>query len=134
MMYLDCEFSSFHGELMSLALVAPTATFYEVLPLPKYMHPWVVQHVVPVLNKAPVSPGFFKQALWHFLRKNQAETVIADWPEDFAHLMFRACGENGYMPNIQLKMELIKSGKLESEIPHHALSDALALKKWHESL
>lgn len=133
MMYLDVEFNGFHSETISLALVTDDGdVFYEVLTPLKAIHPWVAKHVMPVLNKDPISRFAFRSKLWLFLMKHQSKTIVADWPEDFSHLMWWACAEDGMAPNIQLNMNLIQSGKLESTLPHNALADALALKKWCE--
>jgi hypothetical protein len=132
MMFLDTEFNSFHGQLISMGIITEgNHQFYEVLELPANVHPWVAEHVVPVLNKAPVRPITFKARLWAFMHQHQNEVIIADWPEDIAHLMWWLCGENGTSPKIQLTTRLINSGKFDSDIPHNALADAMALKEWY---
>lgn len=131
-LYLDCEFSNFHGNLISLALASTTGKhWYRVLPLPTDTNPWVMENVVPFLNKEPDDPMFFRHSLWAYLRTHQDEEIIADWPEDFAHLMRQLCEPNGIAPALQLDMRLIQSGELKPDIPHNALSDAIALMHWH---
>ena len=131
-LYLDCEFSNFHGNLISLALASTTGKhWYRVLPLPTDTNPWVMEHVVPFLNQEPDEPTFFRHSLWEYLRTHRDEEIIADWPEDFAHLMRQLCEPNGMAPALQLEMRLIQSGELKPDIPHNALSDAIALMHWH---
>lgn len=132
-LYLDVEFNSFRGQTISLAMAHTNgAEFYEVLPAPKNIHPWVAQNVMPILNKPAIQPITFRLKLWHFLLKYNGESIYADWPEDFAHLMQWSCAENGKAPNLRLTMHLIKSGAFEPEQRHNALSDAHGLKKWCE--
>lgn len=131
-LYLDTEFNGFHGELISLALASTTGHhWYRTLPLPQNVHPWVAEHVVPFLCEPPDTPEVFRESLWQYLRKHAGEPIYADWPEDFAHLMNRLCEPNGIAPKLELDMYLIQSGDIEPEIPHNALSDAIALMYWH---
>ena len=133
-LYLDCEFNGFHGELISLALASTTGKhWYNARELPKSIDPWVKEHVVPFIFRQPVDDHFFKQSLWEYLRTHQDEDIIADWPEDFGHLMHWLVEPNGIMPNLELHMNLIRSGELKPDIPHNALSDAIALMQWHIS-
>ena len=52
-LFLDCESTNFQGKLISMALVAENGDeFYEVVPYRTYeCHPWVVENVLPILNK-----------------------------------------------------------------------------------
>lgn len=131
-LYLDTEFNGFGGRLISMALVSSKGgEFYGVLPLPSKVHPWVAEHVVPFLMADAEDEHRFNGRLLHFLKKHNGEYIIADWPEDFTHLLTRICGPGGFMQNIELHMSLVQSGPLKPEIPHNALSDARALMKWH---
>ena len=131
-LYLDCEFSRFHGKLISLALASTTGEhWYRVLLLPDDMHPWVKENVVPVLGAEPDKPVVFRASLWEYLRTHRSETIIADWPEDFGHLMQWLCEPNGMGLALELDMRLIRSGELKPDVPHNALSDAIALMHWH---
>ena len=83
-LFLDCEFNGFGGELISLALIDENNQyFYEVL---EYQNPipWVIEHVIPILNQAPISLERFQKQLQNFLNQYDAIEIIADWPEDFA--------------------------------------------------
>jgi hypothetical protein len=83
------------------------------------------------LASDPVDHDAFQGALWAYLQRHQGETIYADWPEDFAHLMQSLCLPGGIAPRLELQMRLIQSGPLSPANPHNALSDALALMEWH---
>ena len=54
--FIDAEFNGFGGQLISLALVPEdeeAVPFYEVLACAN-TNSWVIDHVVPVLQKQPV--------------------------------------------------------------------------------
>ena len=88
-LYLDTEFNGHAGELISLALVSNKSPdeFYGVLPLPDPVHPWVAAHVVPILDRKPDEPAVFRTRLRFFLEKHSGQEIVADWPDDFTHLM-----------------------------------------------
>lgn len=133
-LYLDTEFNGFGGELISLALVSNKGDmFYGVLELPENVHPWVQEHVVPILDRNPESFEVFRLRLAMYLVKHRGEKIIADWPEDLAHLLKCMCAPGGVSFIHELKLELVRSGELTPMIPHNALSDAQALMRWHQS-
>ncbi|MFZ4808632.1 MAG: hypothetical protein ACOYLQ_15365 [Hyphomicrobiaceae bacterium] len=133
-LYLDTEFNGHGGELISLALASDKGphTFYGVLPLPERIHPWVAEHVIPILDREPEPVGVFRMRLQHFLERYGDEGVIADWPDDFAHLM-RVMSGPDYTESwcVPLDMRLLNSGDVQPDRPHNALSDAIALARWH---
>ena len=54
-LFIDCEFNEFKGELISMALVSEDGKeFYEVLPC-KNPGDWVKENVLPILNKSSVN-------------------------------------------------------------------------------
>jgi hypothetical protein len=133
-LYLDTEFNGHGGELISLAIVSDKHTnhFYGVLPLPKLIHPWVAEHVIPMLDQQPEPADEFRMRLKLFLEKHSGEEIIADWPDDFALLLRVMSGpdyERSWM--VPCDMRLIVSGDVRPAMPHNALSDALALMYWH---
>jgi hypothetical protein len=131
-LYLDTEFNTFHGPLISMAVVPEDGLpFYEVLHLPNRIDPWVAQNVVPQLGKDPIRGVTFQSKLWQWMIPYNGADIYADWPEDIAHLANWLCAPNGKQLDIQLRFHLIKSGKLCPAVPHNALSDAIALKEWH---
>lgn len=135
MLFLDCEFNGFGGALMSMGICSDkhNEEFYAVLPLPAKVHPWVKEHVVPYLISEPICDSAFNLKLFHYLKKHDTETIIADWPEDFSHLMNRLCAPNGFQYDLELDMRLVISGKLVPLMPHNAISDARALMYWYNN-
>ena len=132
--YLDTEFNGFGGELISLALVEPISgkTFYRVKQIPMAPHPWVAEHVLPLITVQPVGDALFRGDLWAFMLQFPDAVIVADWPEDFAHFTAHMCAANGTAPRLTYSMLLIDTGQLHSAKPHHALHDAIALMQWCE--
>jgi hypothetical protein len=135
--FLDAEFNGFGGELIALALApeSPEASaFYEALPCAAPI-PWVAEHVLPVLQKPPISRPELVAKLGDYLLHDLEPTVIASWPEDLAHLlllMVTGPGERLAMPRLTfelLDLPLFNSETL-SQIPHNARSDAIALRDY----
>lgn len=134
-LYLDTEFDGFGGPLLSLALACENGHhFYGVIDR-EATHPWVTAHVVPKFGAAPEPYHDFQARLFHYLRQFHSPTIIADWPEDFAHLCQAMClpGGRSLRPNGVPRMELVNyaDGEVVPEVPHNALSDAVALMRWH---
>lgn len=134
-LYLDTEFNSYQGELISLALVSEDdLTFYAVLGCP-HPHEWVERHVIPVLYQRPVSMAKFQADMEVFLAQFDTVHIVADWPEDILHFC-RALitGPGMRLDTPPLTMEVrrdLHSGN--SMVPHNALSDARAIKALGES-
>jgi hypothetical protein len=130
MIFLDSEFSSYGGQLISIALVSSDGgEFYAVRHLPNKMHPWVEANVIPVLLAEPEEDHSIKRRLVTFLNRHRGETIIADWPEDFIHLLYLLCEPNGYQCDVgDLEMLLVRGFQTDPAIPHNALSDARALR------
>lgn len=140
--YLDTEFNSFGGELISLALVSHDCEtrFYEVLPYEHMkIHPWVGANVIPVLFKKPCGTKLDAQRkLGKFLTENAVNNeikIVADWPEDFKFLcdfMLTAPGTCLSIPNIIMVIDRVNlpSTADYSLTPHNAMEDALALARF----
>jgi len=128
-LFIDTEFNSFGGELMSIALVAKDFTdFYEELKLPEIIHPWVAENVVPLLHNTPITRILLQNRLERFLRNYNHVNIIADWPEDiryFCDLLITGPGTRIQYPRMTLEIVKIDS---HSEKPHHALYDAVGLR------
>ena len=129
-LFIDGEWNSFGGELISLALVSEDGReWYEVLRCDS-PHPWVEQNVIPKLGKEP-SPRFMVQdSLQQFLANFDEIHVVADWPEDIAHfcqLLITGPGERIATP--PLTMEVLRVDSV-SENPHNALDDARGLRNF----
>ena len=132
-LFLDCEFNGFGGELISMALVDENERyFYEVLPC---INPtaWVLDNVIPILNKQTIDLKEFKENLFNFLNHYETIHIVADWPEDFSLFLTTLMLQQGVcMTTPKLTMELWESDAnltICSEIPHNALQDAFALKR-----
>lgn len=130
-LFLDCEFTNFRGQLISMALVAENDDeFYEVVQYKtEQCHPWVVENVLPILNKDFIFYEDFQIKLRKFLNKYDEIEVIADWPEDFYHFTMALLTGPGEMMNCpKLTMTLERRLNYVSSLPHNALNDAQAIK------
>lgn len=129
-LYIDTEFDSYRGSLISMALVDEGGRyFYQVLPHGP-CDPWVEKHVIPVLGKEPIGLVAFQQELLMFLARYDAIHVVADYPSDIQHFCWvLETGPGERIPTPPLTME-IRSGLHtgDSRVPHNALADALALR------
>jgi hypothetical protein len=128
-LFIDCEFNNGKGELISMALIDKTgAEFYEVLPLPRHIHPWIQDNVIPILGKEPISQADFDQRLCEFLFHYENPTIIADHPADIGYfadvLVYNQDGAR-YDGEWTAKMVNIR---YTSTMPHNALADARSLK------
>ncbi|WP_221791941.1 3'-5' exoribonuclease [Aquisediminimonas sediminicola] len=142
--FLDTEFNGFGGELISLALVPEDGDqeFYTSLPLPEKIHSWVEQRVIPYLRHVPPGVDYEMsrtEAAMHiatYFAGDPDPVIIADWPDDLAYfcaLLVTGPGEKA--PINCLRFELINgagfSSAATSKVPHNALHDARALKKFY---
>lgn len=134
-LFLDCEFTSFKGELISIGLVTDDGQeFYEVI---DYINPcqWVEQNVVPVLLKIPRPRIHVQKLLQDFLMQFETIEIIADWPEDisfFCNLLITGAGLRINTPPLTIQViREINSDK--SRMPHNALADARAIKESYYS-
>jgi len=137
--FLDTEFNAHGGALISIGLAClgsePTDvnSCYGVVQVPKKPHPWVAEHVIPLLGRTPEGREVVRQRVFKWLREEQISLIIADWPADLTHfleLLYKEHDPSMIFP-MEIKLELINSGKFTSEIPHNAESDAIALMKWY---
>jgi hypothetical protein len=135
--FLDAEFNGFGGPLISLALVpedSEAVPFYEALPCVE-PEPWVADHVLPVLQTRPISRPEMIATLAAYLRGDPEPIVIADWPEDIAHMaLLMITGPGWRMPSPRLRFELLDLPLFDSEalskVPHNARHDAVALRAY----
>jgi hypothetical protein len=137
-LFLDCEFNGFGSpELISIALVSdqggPNNEFYAVGPIPGRLKPWVAENVIPRLDQTPEDLPSIQTRLLRFLRPRANETIIADWPEDFIHLLALLTVPGGRWHAVEISMRLVDRLPLESKQPHNALSDARALLQSYRS-
>ena len=135
MLFLDTEFNSHRGQLISMALVSDVDghEFYGVLHLPKIVHPWVLKHVVPLLLRRSESEWNFRNRLASYLLRHKGEDIVADWPEDFMHLLDMITEPDGVRLGIDFSMHLVSGLDCKPDIPHNALSDARALMQAYKA-
>jgi hypothetical protein len=130
--WIDTEFNETGGQLISMAIVTEEGhEFYEVLDIGN-VTPWVHEHVLPVLGKAPVTFTLFQGRLSKFLFQFQKLHLIADWPEDLKYFCESLIvGPGQRIPMLGLTMEIdytLPDTAAKSKIPHNALEDARALR------
>jgi hypothetical protein len=143
--YLDCEFTEFHGQLLSIALVPETGTpFYAVLDVAlSDISPWSLINVVPKLevkefiatagNREPADRETVARSMAAWLFGFDQPNIVADWPEDFSHflnlLTFRP-GMALKTPDLTMEYRKIPdfNASKMSRVPHNALHDAIALR------
>jgi len=145
-LYLDTEYEGHGGgRLISLAFAALDGRhWYGVWnAVFNVTDPWVKANVVPYVGaytKGAVNirpGGYFDMhelgaSLHEYLRSRAPCTIYADWPDDFAHLMRLMSGpsyESSWL--IPCTMVLLSESEPKPEVPHNALSDAIALMEWH---
>lgn len=134
--YIDTEFNEFKGDLISMALVAEDGShFYESLGCDN-PGDWVKLNVMPIIGKAPVPMDVFQMRLQQFLYRYDSVHLIADWPEDIQHFCSALITGPGLCLNYPpLTMECRRDlSSSESEVPHNALYDAIAIAKQDKSV
>lgn len=139
-LYLDTEFDGHTGSLISLALAAPDGEHWYGIFENAAFDPWVREHVQPKLyTMNPTVQGnraVLRSSLKEYLFACPGCVIWADWPADFAHLMRAMCGVSyaeSFMIPCSMQLIVTPDGEPKPEIPHNALSDAIALMKWHQS-
>tara|TARA_B100000929_G_scaffold249264_1_gene208549 strand:- start:728 stop:1171 length:444 start_codon:yes stop_codon:yes gene_type:complete len=132
-LFIDCEFNSAGGQLLSMALVgADCDEFYAEIPLSNKepVNGWVKDNVLPLMEfENPLPLDVFQRELEHFLNQYEAVHVIADWPEDikyFCEALITGPGERINTP--PLTMEIRRDLDAPSKVPHHALWDARGIR------
>jgi hypothetical protein len=134
--FLDTEFNSFGGKLMSLALSPADPSippFYRVVEMTDPLDPWVAKHVSPHLNLQPEPREVVAQALAEYLSEHTKPIIVADWPSDFEHLMallITGPGEMVGAPDFAMEFYRLHGFNTagHSALPHNALADAEALR------
>jgi hypothetical protein len=140
-LFLDTEFNSFGGCLISIGLVSEDLEYkhYNEVTIPDgtVIHPWVVVHVIPKLHGHPISMSDARNSLSNYLHrltvgKSTKFEIIADWPEDIKHFCDLICDTDGRQLSFPFQFDLIRRNQpLESTDPHNALNDAVALRNWY---
>lgn len=132
-LFVDCEFNSFEGKLISMALVSEDGKheFYEVIEHRYPINEWVAKNVIPILNKTDhLTYKVFQERLKVFLSKFANITFMADYPVDLLHVcraMETGPGEWFMLQPLTMVIDDDLTAK-GSKIPHNALEDARALR------
>lgn len=135
-LYLDCEFNGFGGELLSIALVPEIGdSFYRIIRDTKEPPTeWVAEHVLPILGAFQGQDirdtrNTIRRELQAYVRRFPRIHIVADWPEDIAHfcrlLLTDVPGERISTP--PLTMEIIRVD-CPSAMLHNALADATGIR------
>lgn len=143
--YLDTEFNSFKGRLLSFALVREdNESIYVINPTPMTeahsITPWVRENVIPRLDQVPshIVPQYldYERSAWaieDFLKGDESPEIIVDWPDDikyFSELLITGPGTMIDIPRLIYRMHRVDA--YPSEFPdcvqHNAWWDAMALK------
>jgi len=128
--FIDGEWNSYGGELISLALVPEIGGhFYEVLGCDN-PDPWVAENVMPKLGKDRITLALMQELLEIYLSQFESVHIIADWPEDimwFCKVLITGPGTRINTP--PLSLEILRVDTV-SKNPHNALADAEALCNW----
>jgi hypothetical protein len=140
-LFLDTEFNSFGGCLISIALVTEDLeyAYYSEVTIPDktVLHPWVKENVIAKLQGTPIAMSHTRNALANYLNrltsgKATKFEVIADWPEDIKHFCDLICDTDGRQLSFPFQFNLVnRNSALESSNPHNALDDAVALRNWY---
>lgn len=136
--FIDTEFDDPTHQLISLALITEDGQreFYEVLDV-KPTDTWVVQNVMPYLEKPSVSKASFQHRLKRFLGQFPRVTILADHPNDIRYLaQAMITDDQGSWFELEslrfeLNTELSSKG---SEVPHNALHDVRAIRRSYFTL
>lgn len=141
-LYLDTELDGHGGELISLALAADDGNHWYGVTQHVPTNEWVREHVHPHIFRMPCTindwqpPEEFRVSLRQYMGHRAGCTIWADWPADFEHLMRLMAAGPSYDQSFMVPctMQLIETapGEPKPEIPHNALSDAIALMQWHQ--
>jgi hypothetical protein len=132
-LFIDGEWNSYQGQLISLALVTSgSAEFYEVLECTD-PDPWVADNVIPKLGKDPITLTELQSRLETFLSQFNEVHIVADWPEDVMWLCrVLVTGPGTRLDTPPLTFEVLRADTV-SENPHNALADAKGLRDWYIS-
>jgi hypothetical protein len=132
-LFIDCEFNSLGGQLISMALVSEDGNkeFYEVVKMMEPVDTWVKENVMGILNKDPIDYDDFQSRLFGFLKQIPNVSIQADYPIDIMH--FCKAIETGPGDWFEIQpLSMVIDDELSAEasqIPHNALEDARALRR-----
>ena len=131
-LFIDCEFNSMNGGLISMALVSEDGEreFYEVVECNEAIDPRVRDNVMGILQKNAVTYTEFQAKLKKFLGQFPAVEIVADYPDDIKHFcnsVITGAGEWMMIQPLTLVIDDDLSAK-GSVVPRNALEDARSLR------
>ena len=136
--FMDAEFNGFGGDLISIALVCEDGQeWYEVAEIPAEPHPFVVQHLLPVLGKEPIGRDCFAQSLAEFLASvpepaGYHRGLAGRYPLFIATALSRPVWQlHALSSGLHLRAPVASSLPCALQTMHNALLDAWALRLWH---
>ena len=141
--YIDCEFDGHKGPLLSIAMVRQDGeSIYVRTTLPAF-DPWVLNNVVPVLDKHMADMAVtcdvldVADFLANFIGWDDCPTIIADSPVDIGRFCvvmstdhdggWRSCDYTRMLFEVH-NVQCYPTG-LQGAVQHNAWWDALALKE-----
>jgi len=129
-LFIDGEWNSYGGDLISLALVPDIGEhFYEVLGCDN-PDPWVAENVMTKLGKNRITMSEMQEKLEAYLSQFESIHIVADWPEDvmwFCKVLITGPGTRINTPPLSLEVLRVDTVSMN---PHNALADAGALRAW----
>jgi hypothetical protein len=133
--WIDCEFNSYLGELISIALVAESGSQFYASVGCSNPDPWVLENVIPNIGIDSCSMGKLQIELECWLMFYPSIHLVADWPEDIKHFCAALItGPGTRLKTPPLTMEVRRDLDAVSQIPHNALEDAKAMRFVHLSM
>jgi hypothetical protein len=138
--FIDCEFNSFQGKLISMALVGIDGReMYCCVPMEDEVDGWVAENVMPIIAEKSepeyVELDRLPYRIAEFLSEYDAVHLVADWPDDVRHFCDQLITGPGYRVDTPpLTMEIRRDLDAESLVPHNALHDARGIRDLYLSL
>jgi hypothetical protein len=135
--FIDTEFNGFNGELLSMALVPEDESktiFYHEIEFKGQLDPWVRDNVVPHMNGKPITYREFQNQLAMWLYYVGECTLVADWPDDIRYFCQALITGPGMCINILNKINFVLDTSISynSQVPHNALYDAIAIREFYK--
>ena len=158
--FIDCEFNSFQGELLALALIRedghsrywhkfagqrlPTVEEVlnppeEVKPVLNGINPWVKENVIPFLDSCPVTAKpiggreDFARDIYGFLGGASPPIIYADWPTDIQHFCDSIQSGPGLMVPLD-NIQFILVGGLPTEAYFIVNQQAVRHNAWWDAM
>lgn len=129
---IDCEFNSYQGQLLSMAIIDMKGElFYSELEIYEELDPWVKDNVsLIVAERSKDTYPEFQQRLEGFLSQYTEIHLVADWPEDVTYFTKALITGPGTRINTPpLTLEIRRDLDAISKNPHNAIADVIAMQE-----